>query len=40
MLCSVYQPPYSTDILLQEFIAYGSHDPDVATVYQSIALHR
>ena len=37
---SVYQPPRSTDILLQEFIAKGSNDADVATVYESIALHR
>ncbi len=37
---SVYQPPRSTDILLQEFIARGSNDSDVATVYESIALYR
>lgn len=37
---SVYQPPRSTDILLQEFIAKGANDADVATVYESIALHR
>ncbi|MBW4464392.1 MAG: extracellular solute-binding protein [Pegethrix bostrychoides GSE-TBD4-15B] len=37
---SVYQPPRSTDILLQEFIARGSNQADVATVYESIALHR
>lgn len=37
---SVYQPPRSTDILLQEFIARGANDADVATVYESIALHR
>ncbi len=37
---SVYQPPRSTDILLQEFIARGANDGDVATVYESIALHR
>ena len=37
---SVYQPPRSTDILLQEFIARGSNDADVATVYESIALYR
>ena len=36
----VYQPPRSTDILLQEFIARGSNDADVATVYESIALYR
>lgn len=37
---SVYQPPRSTDILLQEFIARGANEADVATVYESIALHR
>ncbi len=37
---SVYQPPRSTDILLQEFIARGPNDADIATVYESIALHR
>lgn len=37
---SVYQPPRSTDILLQEFIAKGANDADVATVYESIALYR
>ncbi len=37
---SVYQPPRSTDILLQEFIARGPNDADVAMVYESIALHR
>lgn len=37
---SVYQPPRSTDILLQEFIARGPNDADVATVYESIALTR
>ncbi|KAB8334976.1 ABC transporter substrate-binding protein [Scytonema tolypothrichoides VB-61278] len=37
---SVYQPPRSTDILLQEFIARGANDADVATVYESIALSR
>lgn len=37
---SVYLPPRSTDILLQEFIARGPNDADVATVYESIALHR
>lgn len=37
---SVYQPPRSTDILLQEFIARGSNDADVATVYGSIAIYR
>lgn len=36
----VYQPPRSTDILLQEFIARGSNEADVATVYESIALYR
>ncbi len=37
---SVYLPPRSTDILLQEFIARGPNDADVATVYESIALAR
>jgi Zn-dependent protease with chaperone function len=37
---SVYQPPLSSDILLQEFIARGSNDADVATTYESIALYR
>lgn len=37
---SVYLPPRSTDILLQEFIAKGPNDADVAIVYESIALHR
>jgi ABC-type molybdate transport system substrate-binding protein len=37
---SVYQPPRSTDILLQEFIARGPNDADVAMVYESIALYR
>lgn len=37
---SIYNPPRSTDILLQEFIARGPNDADVATVYESIALHR
>jgi hypothetical protein len=37
---SVYQPPRSTDVLLQEFIARGLNDADVATVYESIALYR
>ncbi|MGB3492111.1 MAG: substrate-binding domain-containing protein [Elainellaceae cyanobacterium] len=37
---SVYQPPRSTDILLQEFIARGPNDADIALVYESIALHR
>lgn len=37
---SVYLPPRSTDILLQEFITRGSNDADVATVYESIALYR
>jgi ABC-type molybdate transport system substrate-binding protein len=37
---SVYQPPRSTDILLQEFIARGPNDADVATVYESIAIYR
>lgn len=37
---SVYLPPRSTDILLQEFITRGPNDADVATVYESIALYR
>lgn len=37
---SVYQPPRSTDILLQEFITRGPNDADVATVYESVALMR
>ncbi|MDJ0531419.1 MAG: substrate-binding domain-containing protein [Xenococcaceae cyanobacterium MO_207.B15] len=37
---SVYQPPRSTDILLQEFISRGANDGDVATVYESVALYR
>lgn len=37
---SIYQPPRSTDILLQEFIARGQNDADIATVYESIALYR
>ena len=37
---SVYQPPRSTDILLQEFITRGPNDADIALVYESIALHR
>jgi len=37
---SIYQPPRSTDILLQEFITRGANDADVATVYESIALSR
>ncbi|MEO0455861.1 MAG: substrate-binding domain-containing protein [Cyanobacteria bacterium P01_A01_bin.114] len=37
---SVYQPPRSTDILLQEFISRGPNDADIAMVYESIALYR
>ena len=37
---SIYQPPRSTDILLEEFITRGPNDADVATVYESIALYR
>lgn len=37
---SVYLPPRSTDILLQEFITRGSNEADVATVYESNALYR
>ncbi|MDH6086884.1 substrate-binding domain-containing protein [Umezakia ovalisporum] len=37
---SVYQPPRSTDTLLQEFISKGPNDADVSIVYESIALYR
>lgn len=37
---SVYQPPRSTDVLLQEFITRGPNDADVSLVYESIALYR
>lgn len=37
---SVYLPPRSTDVLLQEFIARGVNQADVALVYESIALSR
>jgi ABC-type molybdate transport system substrate-binding protein len=37
---SVYQPPRSTDVLLQEFITRGANDADVATVYESAAIYR
>lgn len=37
---SVYQPPRSTDILLQEFITKGPNEADAATVYESVAVHR
>lgn len=37
---SIYQPPRSTDVLLQEFITRGPNQADVATVYESVALHR
>lgn len=37
---SVYLPPPSTDILLQEFIARGPNEADIAMVYESIALYR
>ena len=37
---SIYLPPRSTDILLQEFITRGPNDTDVALVYESIALYR
>ncbi|MEB3230278.1 MAG: substrate-binding domain-containing protein [Leptolyngbyaceae bacterium] len=37
---SVYQPPRSTDILLQEFITRGPNEADIAFVYESIALYR
>lgn len=37
---AIYQPPRSTDLLLQEFITRGPNDADVATVYESTALYR
>ncbi|MCS7031077.1 MAG: substrate-binding domain-containing protein [Gloeomargarita sp. SKYG116] len=37
---SVYRPPRSTDILLEEFISQGPNEGDVAVVYESIALSR
>ena len=37
---NVYQAPRSTDVLLQEFIARGRNDVDVAITYESIALYR
>jgi ABC-type molybdate transport system substrate-binding protein len=37
---SISQLPRSTDVLLQEFIARGPNDADVATVYESVALSR
>ena len=37
---SVYQPPRSTDTLLEDFITLGPNSADVATVYESIALYR
>ncbi|MDJ0723619.1 MAG: substrate-binding domain-containing protein [Prochloraceae cyanobacterium] len=37
---SVYQPPRSTDTLLENFITLGPNNADVATVYESIALYR
>lgn len=37
---SLYQPPRSTDTLLQEFITRGPNDADVGIVYESVALHR
>ncbi|MEL6929091.1 MAG: substrate-binding domain-containing protein [Cyanobacteria bacterium J06600_6] len=37
---SVYQPPRSTDVLLQEFITRGANDGDLAMVYESVALYR
>jgi hypothetical protein len=36
----VYQPPRSTEVLLQEFIARGSNDADIATAYESDSLYR
>jgi ABC-type molybdate transport system substrate-binding protein len=37
---SVYKPPRSSDILLQEYIARGPNDADIALVYESNALYR
>jgi ABC-type molybdate transport system substrate-binding protein len=37
---SVYQPARSSDILLQEFVAKGANEADIATDYESIALSR
>jgi ABC-type molybdate transport system substrate-binding protein len=37
---SVYQPARSSDILLQEFVAKGANEADVATDYESVALYR
>jgi ABC-type molybdate transport system substrate-binding protein len=37
---SVYQPARSSDILLQEFVAKGANEADIATEYESIALYR
>ena len=37
---SVYQPPRSSDIMLQEFITRGPNEADVGTTYESIALTR
>jgi ABC-type molybdate transport system substrate-binding protein len=37
---SVYQPARSSDILLQEFVAKGANEADIATDYESTALSR
>jgi ABC-type molybdate transport system substrate-binding protein len=37
---SVYQPARSSDILLQEFVAKGVNEADIATDYESTALSR
>jgi hypothetical protein len=37
---SEYQPARSSDILLQEFVAKGVNEADIATDYESIALSR
>jgi hypothetical protein len=37
---SVYQPARSSDILLQEFVAKGANEADIATDYESVALYR
>jgi hypothetical protein len=37
---SVHQPARSSDILLQEFVAKGASEADIATDYESTALSR
>ncbi|WP_275574931.1 substrate-binding domain-containing protein [Neosynechococcus sphagnicola] len=36
----MYEPPRSTDLVLQEFITRGANEADVAVVYESNVLHR